>query len=175
MPFVLADAVDRALKHCRLAVGGVAGDEDGLISILDDDREMVGRVAGRRHGDDCAVGGETLRARKQPVRPSVENQRFRIEMLGPALRQIAAKPAGDPRGPRKFARTDQNFAYRKRLEPAVVIDVQMSQDDAPDVVRADADRAQLRPRFLIRFDVEAHGVAEVGMPARQAFGGGGRA
>jgi hypothetical protein len=41
------------------------------------------------------------------------------------LRQIAAHPAGDSGGPRKLARADQNFAGRERLEPTVVIDVQV--------------------------------------------------
>ena len=103
LPLVVADAVDRSGEHRRLAVGRVAGDEDGLVSILDDDREMVGRMAGRRHGDDRAVGGQTLRARERPVRAGVEDERFRIEMLGPALRQVAAHPAGDSGRPRKLA------------------------------------------------------------------------
>ena len=79
LAFVVADAVDRAVKHRRLAVGGVAGDEDGLVSVLDDDREMIGRMAGRGDGDDRAVACQALRARKRAVGAAVEGERLRIE------------------------------------------------------------------------------------------------
>ena len=78
-------------------------------------------------------------------------------MLGPALRQIAAKPAGDPGGPRKFAGADQDCACRERGEAAVVIDVQMGEDDQPDVARRRCRVARnCGSGFLLRFDVEAH-------------------
>jgi hypothetical protein len=46
LPLVVADAVDRAAQHRRLAVQGIAGDEEGHVWVLDDHREMVARVPG---------------------------------------------------------------------------------------------------------------------------------
>jgi hypothetical protein len=54
-----------------------------------------------------------------------------------------------------------------------MIDMHMGQDDALHVGRANAERAKLRPRFLLRFEVEPHRKPEIGMPARQAPEAGG--
>jgi hypothetical protein len=46
--------------------------------------------------------------------------------------------------------------------------MQVGHNDAPDVDRANSERPELRPCFLLRLDVEAHSEAEIGMPAREA-------
>src|SRR5208337_1847335 len=74
-----------------------------------------------------------------------------------------------------LAWTDQDLARRKGGKAPVVIDMHMGEDDALPVGRSDAERAKLRPGFLIRFDVEPHREPEIGMPAREAFEAGGGA
>jgi hypothetical protein len=48
-----------------------------------------------------------------------------------------------------------------------VIDVHVRQHDGLDVARRDSERAELRTRLLLALDFEPHGMAEIGVPARQ--------
>jgi len=133
LSLVAAHAVDRACEHRRLVVRRVAGDEDRLIAVLDDDRKVILGVARRRDRDDRAVVGQTPRSSKRPVWTAVENEWLRIERLRPALRQIAAEPPGKSGGAPEFAGADEDFALGERPEAAIVIDMQMGEHDAPDI------------------------------------------
>jgi hypothetical protein len=43
-----ADAVDDSMEQELLGVGAIAGEEDAVIAVLDDDPDMARAVAGQR-------------------------------------------------------------------------------------------------------------------------------
>jgi hypothetical protein len=58
-PFCLlvgADAVDLA-QHQLLRVGAVAGEEDGVVALVDEYSDLAGRMAGERDERDVAGFG----------------------------------------------------------------------------------------------------------------------
>ena len=94
-------------------------------------------------------------------------------MRRPALRQITAELSPEARGCSALACGVTSVrACGKRGEAAVVVDVEMGEDDQLDVARRDPERAQLRSGLLLRRDLELHCAAEIGMSARQAHAAG---
>src|SRR4051812_12185739 len=53
-------AVNRVAQKEFLRVSGIAREHDGVIALLDDDREVPGAVSGRRHEANVAAAGEPL-------------------------------------------------------------------------------------------------------------------
>ena len=165
LPLVGRDAVDEARPQVRFRVGRIAREQDAPALGFEDDRDMIWRVAGRRDRANRAIAGEALRLRERPKREGVEPQRLGREIARPTLRQIAGELAAQALGGGKLAGRDQDVGLAEIGEPAVVIDVQMGENDGLHVGGADAERLQPRPDFLFAVDVELHGEAEIGMPA----------
>ena len=58
---------------------------------------------------------------------------------------------------------------REMRKTTVVVNMQMGQHDCFHIALADAETAQLRPDFLLGFDLEPDGELEIGVPPRQRF------
>src|SRR4029453_14139588 len=95
-----------AAQHQVLGVGAVAGEEDGLIALVDEHADLPGGVAGDGDERDVACFGQAQALRERPERLRLELERGRLEPGWPVrVRDVAAQAgAPAPRGPPRRAR-----------------------------------------------------------------------
>src|ERR1700733_3688697 len=70
------------------------------------------------------------------------------------MRQIAAQAAEIAARGFQFAGRDEDFAVREVRKAAVMVHVQMAENDPFHIARPDAERAQLRTDLLLMLDAE---------------------
>jgi hypothetical protein len=63
---VQADAVRYPAEHGVLGVGTVAGEEDAVVAVLDENAELAGAVAGDRNERDVARFSQPQTRGKRP-------------------------------------------------------------------------------------------------------------
>jgi hypothetical protein len=63
---VRRDTINRATQHQLFGVGGITGEEEERVVVLDDDRQMAGRVAGRGNEMNVTRLGQVDAVRKRP-------------------------------------------------------------------------------------------------------------
>src|ERR687891_1495121 len=162
-----ADAVDLPAEHQLLRIGAVAGEEDGVVALVDEHADLPGGVAGKGHERDVAGFGQAQALREGSERLRLElNQRW-AEPCGPALvRDVAAQAATEAGGVLELRASDEDLVVGEVVQAAGVIGVQVSQHDPADVARLDAESLQLRADLLLRLDPLAKG-AEARVPARE--------
>src|SRR4029078_4773159 len=85
-----------------------------------------------------------------------EIERDRIKPCRPSMRQVSAHATGPAACGSEIASPDKYVRVRKVREAAVVIGVQMREDDACDISRSDAEGAQLGTDILFALDAKAH-------------------
>ena len=77
-----ADAVDPPAEHQALGVGAVAGEEDSVVVVFDENADLAGGMTRDGHERDVAGFGQAQALRERP-------QRLRLE-----LEQVWSEPAG---------------------------------------------------------------------------------
>src|SRR5918996_2838596 len=88
------DAVDLPAEHQLLRVGAVAGEEDGVVALVDEHADLPGSVAGKGHERDVAGLGQAQALRERPERLRLKLERCWLERAWPVLvRHVAAYPA----------------------------------------------------------------------------------
>src|SRR5262249_40476985 len=102
-------------------------------------------MPGRWDGEYGPVPGEWGGAIERTDRAAFPTERRGIESLRPALRQVSEQAAADPRCQGQFVRVGENWDRRgKVVQPRIMIDVHMGQNDGPHLPRIEAQRPQPR-------------------------------
>src|SRR5690242_10290653 len=93
----------------------------------------------------------------------------RIEPCRPSMRQVSAQATDPAACCSEFASRDEYLRVRKVREAAVVIGVQMCEDDARDISRSDAEGAQLRTDLLVALEAKVHFPSVIRMQRSPGF------
>jgi hypothetical protein len=124
---------------------------------------MIRGVAGRGDGDNVSGIGQPPAAGKRAKRLRRKIKRPRIEPRGPPMRKVSAYTPGSSACRPNLAGRNEDFAVREMDKAAVVIHVQMAENDFFHVPRSDAECAQLGTDLLVTINPERDFPSHIGM------------
>src|SRR4029450_13031287 len=143
----------------------VAGEEDGLVALVDEHADLAGGVAGDGYERNVACFGESqaLWERPQRLRPELE-QGWPEPGWPVRVRDVAAQAAAQARCEVEFRARDEDLVVGEVVQAAGVVGVRVGHHQPAHTARADADLLELGTDLLLGLDPFAES-ADAWMPA----------
>jgi len=162
-----SDPVGDAIEHGVLGIGAVAGEEDAVVGVFDDDAELARAVSRDGHEGDVAGVGQGQARVEWAERHGREVDRCGIEPGGQAPVGVPAQAASEPCRVLEFGPGDDDLGVAEVVQATGVVGVQVREHDAADVAGVDAEALRLRADLLLRLDALANREAKERLPSRE--------
>src|SRR6185437_12751653 len=164
------DAVHPAGEHQGLIVGGIASKKmRRAVLLVYQVGEMIRSVTWCGHRDNVPGMCQSPAANEGPKRLRCEFKRSWIEPTGPTMRQVSAYTPNPSACGAKFSGGDKDFTAGEMCQAAIMIHVQMGENDLFHITRSNAQRTQLRTDFIFPIDSKNDFPSRKGMIRRPCF------
>ena len=166
---IWADAINLASEHQFFIIRGVASKKERGAFILNQDGDMMRRVTGCGNCDNITCSCQTPACTEGAKRLSREIERYWIEPRGPPIGKVSAHAAYPTACSSQLTGSNEDFTVWEMCKAAVVIHVQMRENDAFHISRPDAERAQLWADFFFTVDSKRNFPSNIGMKGGPGF------
>jgi len=168
-----ADAVHLAVQHQVLCVGAVAGEEHGLVVLVDEHADLARGVARDGYEGDVAGFGQVQAPWERPQWLLLELEQGWLEPGWPVrVRDVAAQPSAQAGCELELRPRDEDLGVGEVVQAAGVVGVKVGHHEPAHIARTDAEPLELGADLLCGLDPFAE-AANARMPAGEVAGLGG--